>query len=149
MQYEAYQLVEPLLRGSHLAVERTVQPMMPKIKGDKNQIQEVFIALILNSYDSLKTNHTISITAHWAGQADLIEIIFADAAISDDERIFSKVSEPFFVIDNDKRKLQVSLPVIKEILDQHQGEIVELPGSGGKSKTFIIKLPVTRKLKEE
>ena len=74
-----------------------------------------------------------------------VSITMDGTAIFGGKNALSKVSESFFTIDSNQRKLQMGLSVIKEILGQHHGEILELPSSKGKGATFIIKLPVATK----
>ena len=138
-------LTEPLLRCSKVKIEKMIEPMMPPVLGDKDQIQEIIIALILYSVENVKERHVVIITAHSLKQANCIEILFFDSEIEVKKNILSRISEPFFTIDTSERELEVGLSVIREIVLHHKGEITQIPGTKGKGSTFIIQLPIATK----
>ena len=60
---QAVSVVQNQLSINHVKLERRVDKNLPKITADSNQIQQVFINLLVNANDAIgKTGGTITIT---------------------------------------------------------------------------------------
>jgi len=141
---DAFALTEPLLRGSGININKVYEPMLPLVFADKGQMQEVFVALLLNSIENSSKKRTITITVHYLKASQRIEVLFTDAAQTEKQDILRKLSDFFFVIDRSERGMRLGLSVVREIILRHKGEITVLPDVSGRGGTFIIQLPVAQ-----
>jgi len=118
---------------------------LPKILVDGNQLQEVFLNLIINAENSMVQAHhgeggKLTIATKMSG--DNIYVSFDDDGVGINKEGLDKIFNPFFTTMEPGKGTGLGLSISKGIIDRHGGEIsVESqPGSGA---AFVIKLPVT------
>ncbi|MFC2020358.1 histidine kinase N-terminal 7TM domain-containing protein [Chloroflexota bacterium] len=116
-----------------------------KALADGNQLQEVFLNLIINAENSMVQAHhgeggKLTITTETSG--DSIYISFGDDGVGINKENLGKIFDLFFTTMEPGKGTGLGLSISKGIISRHGGEIsVESkPGSGA---TFIIKLPIT------
>lgn len=117
----------------------------PVIRGDKNQLKQVFLNLINNAIYSMDGEGTLGITTGTRDGHVLISISDTGKGIPKDiqERIF----EPFFTTKSDKGT-GLGLSVSYKIIQSHRGRI-ELQSEENKGCRFTVVLPVDDEAKRE
>jgi signal transduction histidine kinase len=109
---------------------------------DSNQIQQVLINLIMNSYQALKScqkdNPLIKIVTKELNQ-DLIEIQIIDNGPGIPEEIQQQVWDPFFTTKPQGEGTGLGLGIVKNIIENHNGNIYFKSNPNG--TTFFIQLP--------
>ncbi|MFC1991456.1 histidine kinase N-terminal 7TM domain-containing protein [Chloroflexota bacterium] len=142
-------------RGNSLANNKidvilNLTSKLPKTLADGNQLQEVFLNLIINAENSIVQAHrgeggTLTITTETNG--DSIYISFTDNGIGINQENLNRIFYPFFTIMGSGKGTGLGLSISQRIMNMHGGEITaeSQPGSGA---TFIIKLPIAEANKE-
>jgi len=124
--------------GIELGVE--VDPELPVIQAVSGQLEQVLINLITNAVHAVESGGKVTVRAQTAGPAQvLLEVADSGPGVPEDDR--QKIFEPFFTTKSDGKGTGLGLPIVRNIIDQHGGEIsVGRSDLGGAS--FRVLLPI-------
>jgi len=130
-------LLSHQLKERGIRVTTGFSSKLPQILVVSSQLEQVFLNLILNSYDALPEGGEIRISARPV--RDTVEILFQDSGpgIPDDDR--SRIFEPFF--STKKSGTGLGLSVSYGIISAHGGNL-DLAPDRGKGACFRITLPI-------
>jgi len=140
------ELVASVIKRKDITVELILDDSIPEVAADAKQIQQVFINLITNSADAIKTKGTIVIKSYIEastkrGEGEYVVVSISDSGVGIPPEDLSKIFNPFFTRKADGTGL--GLPITQRILHQHSG-IIDVESSVGVGTTFYVKLPVPR-----
>ncbi|MFH2024607.1 MAG: PAS domain S-box protein [bacterium] len=138
----ALSLMKNQLSIQHVKLETNYGFNLPKIHGNMNQLQQVFMNLILNTCNAIKEQGLLRIQTQCIDQ--VISINFTDNGIGIPEKNLSIIFDPFFTTQPVGKGTGLGLSISYGIIRQHGGNI-EVESEPGKGATFSIKLPVYRK----
>jgi PAS domain S-box-containing protein len=123
-------------------------PPMPLIA---DQLEQVFVNILLNAVDAMNESkeplNKKEIIIESSVDDDYIIITFFDTGPGIKEENKSKIFEPFFTTKQRGKGTGLGLWVSYGIIKNFHGTI-ELESQVGKGTTFIIKLPINKKIKE-
>lgn len=140
---ETLKLAQNQIRLKGAAVKTSVPANLPKIYGDRQQLNQVFLNLILNALDAIDKSGRLSITAGTTSNYDFINIKFADNGSGIPAHILPSIFDPFFTTKPTRKGTGLGLSVSKGIIEEHGGNIrVESEVNVG--TTFFINLPIAR-----
>jgi signal transduction histidine kinase len=126
------------LRGRHIEVESLPTPDLPLVRGDANQILQVFFNLISNAVDALEEVGGGKLTIRtW--QSDLkIMVQFSDtgAGIKFPHQVF----DPFFTTKPVGKGTGLGLSICYGIMQEHGGRI-ECSNRPEGGATFLVEFP--------
>jgi signal transduction histidine kinase/FixJ family two-component response regulator len=127
-----------LFDQSGLALHLNIEPDL-RVYGNKDQLEQVVMNLILNAHDAMKRGNEMQI----GGQRINNEVIltFGDQGSGIPQDVIDKVFDPFFSTKPNGTGL--GLFVTFGIIQNHQGTI-DVQSEVGKGTTFTIKLPAHR-----
>jgi PAS domain S-box-containing protein len=111
----------------------------PRLKIDPDQIQQVFLNLILNARDAMPEGGELEISVKQANGH--VEMIFADTGQGIGAEIKDKVFDPFFSTKGPTKGTGLGLSICYSIIKDHGGTI-EIESEKEKGTRFIIKIPV-------
>ncbi len=116
---------------------------LPKIKANRQQIQQVIVNLCTNAIDSMPQGGTLTIRTReiTVGQKDFIKIGIADTGEGIPEDIRPKIFEPFFSTKEVGRGTGLGLSLVYEIVQKHDGQIT-VESQVGQGTVFHVLLPV-------
>jgi len=119
-----------------------VEPGLPEVEVDANQIKQVFVNLINNACQAIASDAPsgrIWISAKRA--QDVIAVSVTDSGPGIPEDVAARVFEPFFTTKPEGEGTGLGLSICQGILKEHGGRISleSRPGSGA---TFTVELPV-------
>lgn len=125
------------LPNAEVILEKSFEKNMPKIEGDLHQLQEVFLNLLVNAYQSMPNGGKIKIiTNNLDGHYAQIQIIDSGVGISAHQ--LKNIFMPFFTTK--KEGLGLGLSICHNIIKNHNGSI-ELKSQVNQGSSFTIKLP--------
>jgi signal transduction histidine kinase len=111
----------------------------PRLKIDPDQMQQVFLNLILNARDAMPDGGKLEISVKQSnGQ---VEMLFADTGQGIDAEVKEKVFDPFFSTKGPTKGTGLGLSICYSIIKDHGGTI-EIESEKDKGTRFIIKIPV-------
>ncbi|MGO9016240.1 MAG: ATP-binding protein [Dissulfurispiraceae bacterium] len=118
---------------------------IPKVNVDPNQIQQVFLNLLINAADAMEKKGKVTLATRLVenNAAKFVEFEIADTGSGIPEDILGKIFEPFFTTKPAGKGTGLGLAVSYGIIKKHEGTIFakSTPGSGA---SFYIHLPVPR-----
>jgi two-component system NtrC family sensor kinase len=112
---------------------------LPKVNGDANQLQQVFVNFSLNACEAMPEGGILSITTSEGDGKVLISI--ADTGCGIKEEHLGMIFEPFFTTKSVGKGTGLGLSVSYGIIGKHGGT-VEVESQEGKGTIFTITLPV-------
>jgi two-component system NtrC family sensor kinase len=132
-------LLDNEFRLRHIQVEKNLSPDLPPAFLDVNQIQQVFINLLINAAEAIQGEGRISVTSRLGSDDRSILTEIADNGCGIPAGNLSKIFEPFF--STKEKGTGLGLSVSFGIIENHQGriEVSSRPGSGTR---FSVILPV-------
>jgi signal transduction histidine kinase len=122
---------------------------LPLIRGDSEQLQQVFINLINNSLDAMPQGGQLIFTT--AVKDDEVEVRCRDTGEGIQDEIKKHVFEPFFTTKPRGQGSGLGLAVVQQILHEHGGSIVvanRLETGLEQGTEFQIRLPLAKSARE-
>lgn len=137
--HNALTLVQHELVGRPMQVNLDMQERMPRVVASQDQLQGVWINLILNAIDAIdKEAGVISISTRFTGTEFQVTIMDNGRGISADH--LAKVFEPFFTTKSPGRGTGLGLSVCMRVIRHHGGNIV-VESETGLWTRFTVSLP--------
>ncbi len=136
---DALSIIEEDLERSSILIIKNLDRDIKKVKGNREQIHEVFMNIFLNAQDAMKNGGVLTIKTyngiHKGIEKVFIEISDTGGGIPDD--ILSNIFKPFFTTKDMGTGLGLTLS--HRIITHHGGRI-DINNEHGKGVTFIISL---------
>ncbi len=123
-------------RGIDLSLEIGETPLM---KVNPDQIQQVFMNLIINALDAMPEGGKLWIQIKMEGEC--IAIVIRDSGHGIDEAVMEKIFDPFFSTKPLGRGTGLGLSICYGIIKEHNGTI-SVKSKRGEGTTFTISIPV-------
>ncbi len=134
------QLLEFRLQQKQVTLELHLQEDLPPIKADYHLIQEVFMNLLLNSYDAVKSGGRISIRTEQPDDQH-IGITVEDDGVGIPPEELPRIFDPFYTTKEPGEGTGLGLSVALGIVESHGGSI-QVRSEPGKGTQFYVLLPV-------
>ncbi len=134
-------LVERQSVFQNIRIAKNLDPQVPILLLDANQIQQVFMNILLNAADAMATGGTLTISSSQVPGDSFVQVKFSDAGCGIPEENINRIFDPFFTTKADKKGTGLGLAVSYGIIDRHRGRI-EVQSEIDRGTTFTIQLPV-------
>ncbi len=118
-----------------------LDPELPKTVADMQQLEQVFVNLIVNACDAMgeRTESVLEITTRRKG--DSMTIVFEDNGPGIPEELLEKIWDPFFTTKGVGKGTGLGLSISQGLIEDHGGRFrVENRAAGG--ACFTITLPI-------
>jgi two-component system NtrC family sensor kinase len=112
---------------------------IPDVLVDPDQIQQVFVNIILNAAEAMTKGGVLTITSATSPSGDYLVIRIADTGPGISEDVRERIFDPFYTTKEHGTGLGLSISY--GIVEQHGGTI-SVESCLGKGSTFLIHLPV-------
>ena len=136
------------LTDEGIKVNREYGPI-PEIKGNANELRQVFTNIILNARDAIKKTlddkkrqGEIKIRAYQEGRSLVVEVQDDGCGISPQD--IGKIFDPFFTTKDIGAGTGLGLSIGQRIIERHKGKI-EAQSKVGKGTTMRIELPIKKR----
>jgi two-component system sensor kinase FixL len=137
---EVITLVQTDADKRHVRLALDIGPALPPVHGDRVQLQQVLINLLLNAFDALDDNlqesPLITVSARPVGET--VEVAVSDNGPGIAEDNILHVFEPFF--SSKSNGLGMGLTISRDIIKAHGGWLCAKNNEAG-GATFTITLP--------
>ena len=132
-------ILENEFKINRVKLHKDLARNMPKTMLDGNQIEQVFINLIINSIQALPREGMISIRSSVNNEQEIVRVEISDNGPGIEGEALDKIFEPFF--STKAKGTGLGLSVSYGIIHNHQGQIRvdSTPGDGTK---FLIDIPL-------
>jgi signal transduction histidine kinase len=143
--HETVKLAHNQVRLSGVKLEVEVQPNLPRIHGDRKQLVQVFLNLLLNALQATPKNGRIELAAHSDGDPRFVCVRVSDNGSGIPPHLLASIFDPFFTTKNHSHGASgtgLGLSVSQGIVGRHGGNIT-VSSTVGAGSTFTVHLPVT------
>lgn len=139
---ETIQLAANQIRLSGIRIEFNATDNLPRVHGDAQQLQQVFLNLILNAMDASNKGGKIQIVVVPADEPNYLAVKVIDFGAGIPEHIKAAIFDPFFTTKAKGKGTGLGLSVSQGIVAKHGGRIL-VSSREGLGSTFSVILPIT------
>jgi signal transduction histidine kinase len=139
---EALQVIAKELADCSITVDTQLTSELPRIMGDKGQLQEVIVNLVQNSIDAMRTVSAKPRMLHVRTEPhgrDAIAISVEDTGPGIEQKTLSSVFDAF--VTTKTKGMGLGLAISQAIVERHDGRITAMSGVKGGARFEII-LPI-------
>jgi len=132
--------------GENYRLERKYLPDSPVVFGDPDQIEQVFLNLVMNAAHAMQLNPAHGVLT--VGTKMSTDGRFAIGYVKDNgcginEKDKERIFEPFFTTKMGGEGTGIGLSVVKEIVNKHHG-MINFESKENEGTTFEIYLPLSK-----
>jgi two-component system NtrC family sensor kinase len=131
-------LVEHRLDLGNIALRLELDRDLPQVRGDAGQLEQLFLALVMNAIEAMAQEGNLRITTSSSG-ADRVTVTVEDDGCGIPESILPQLFEPF-VTTKEARGVGLGLAVSRSVVERHHG-VISVKSAVGRGTTFTIELP--------
>jgi two-component system, NtrC family, sensor kinase len=138
---QSVSICEHLVERGGVTLGIEIDPALPVVRAISGQLEQVLINLITNAVHAVENGGRVMVRAQAEEPACVwLEVADSGPGIAEDDH--QKIFEPFFTTKPDGKGTGLGLPIVRNIVEQHHGEIrVSRSDLGGAA--FRVILPVT------
>ncbi|KAA3596128.1 MAG: response regulator [Calditrichaeota bacterium] len=137
---ECLVLTEKLLKMNNVAVSQDFPSQIPKVRGNKTKLEQVFMNIIQNAGQAMEgLGGELKIRCALNENKILIELSDTGPGIPDE--IQKSIFTPFFTTKAENKGTGLGLSISQSIISEHKGSI-ELESKIGVGTKFKIALPI-------
>ena len=133
------QMLELQRHDSRIRVETIVQPNLPRVVGNGNQLFQAFAQIVENALDALEEagGGSLQISAQHIGDEIVLQFSDSGTGIREPHRVF----DPFYTTKPIGKGTGLGLSAVYGVVQDHSGQITcqNKPGGGA---LFAVRLPV-------
>lgn len=130
--------MQPEFEKKSVAAELVLDPQLPKIPLDQEQIYQVLLNMVLNAIQAMPDGGKVILSTRVNPGNKSIELIVADNGMGMHEDKIDQIFTPFFTDKN--RGSGLGLAIAKNIIDKHEG-LIEVMSREGEGSRFTIIFP--------
>jgi PAS domain S-box-containing protein len=137
---QSVSICEHLVERGGVTLGIEVDPELPVVHAVAGQLEQVLINLITNAVHAVENGGRVVVRAQIDTPASvLLEVIDSGPGVPDEDR--DRIFEPFFTTKSDGKGTGLGLPIVRNIIDQHRGQItVTRSDLGGAAFRVILPL---------
>jgi signal transduction histidine kinase len=125
-----------------IRLRKNMDPDLPKVQCDFQQIQQALLNLMYNASDAMIDGGTLTVAANRkAGAERFLDVMVSDTGCGITEEDKEKIFDPFFTTKDQGKGVGLGLSVVYGIITRHNGTI-EVESEPGKGSTFKVSLPL-------
>ena len=121
-------------------VEVILEPGMPAVVGDRVQLQQLMLNLMLNALDAMETGGRLAVRTQRGRRADEVLVEVEDTGSGIPPGVRTKIFEPFYTTKPQGRGTGLGLSICYGIVEEHRGRI-EVDSQPGRGAAFRVFLP--------
>ena len=139
---DALSLLKHHQRFKRFQVVELLDPELPSLTGNAEQLTQVLMALMLNAMDAMEHGGQLTLRTsrdRLRSEEIVLEVQDTGIGIARDEQ--GKIFEPFYTTKPPGRGTGLGLSICYGIVEDHRGRI-EVDSAPGRGATFRVRLPV-------
>ena len=138
---EMFSLIEDHNLFKKISVKIDLDKEIPHLMGDKGQIEQVVLNLIINAAEAIREKGIIHIFTRYDQPNKYVVLSVQDSGIGIPEEIRHRIFEPFFTSKKPGRGTGLGLSITHGIVQRHRGTI-SIQSEVGSGTLFEVRLPV-------
>lgn len=122
----------------HVQVQFDRASNLPRVPGDRVQLQQVLINLTMNGIEAMRTvtDRPRVLNIKSAKQAEGVLVLIQDSGIGLDPKLVDRIFEPFFTTK--QQGIGIGLSISRSIIESHGGHLWAEPGAQGARFQFTL-----------
>jgi len=134
-----------LLTGvlKYMKVEKNYSQERAYIYGDRNLLEQVIRNLEINAAHAMQPGGRLTLTTRLEKNGEELLMEFQDTGHGIAEENLKKIFLPFFTTKSEGVGTGLGLPIVKDIIEQHNGYLT-LESQVGQGTTITVHLPVAK-----
>ncbi|MEW6262627.1 MAG: response regulator [Thermodesulfobacteriota bacterium] len=125
----------------NIRLEFSLDPDIPALEGDFNQLQQCVINLIFNAVDAMPEGGVLTLTGRHDRNRRLVSIAVTDTGPGIAPEHLPHVFEPFFTTKKEGYGVGLGLSTVFGIMNRHNAA-VRVESQPGQGAAFVLELPV-------
>jgi two-component system NtrC family sensor kinase len=141
---EALNLTQNQARINHIEIDEELDPDLPRLVIDADQMQQVAVNVIVNAIDAMPDGGSLTIRtrSHAEGGKQWAEFEISDTGCGIPEENLEHVFDPFFTTKPTGEGTGLGLAIAYGIVTQQDGQI-SISSKVGQGTSVTVRLPVT------
>ncbi len=131
----------------NIEIIRNFDETLPEIPVDIQQMNHVFMNIILNAAQAMDGKGRLSLRTSLIPDKEMVLLEISDTGPGISEEVMKHIFEPFFTTKEEGKGTGLGLSMVYGIVEDHGGK-VSVENNRGDGATFLIELPLQRKEKE-
>lgn len=137
---DALFLVKHHDRFKRIQLVRQLGDDLPEVLANREQLIQVFLALMLNAIDAMEGTGVLTVTTRLShDESGGVAVSFADTGMGIPREDLPKIFEPFFTTKQPGRGTGLGLSICYGIVQQHGG-VIRAESTMGQGSTFTVHL---------
>jgi len=129
---------------ANIEVKTLLSESLPEVKGDFNELQQVFLNIIVNARNAMPEGGKLVVTTDSTPGGDTVRVSFSDTGEGIRPENLEKIFDPFFTTREPGEGTGLGLSISYGIIKDHEGEI-HVESEPGAGSTFIVVLPAANR----
>ena len=135
-------LLENQTLFQNISVTRNLSNDIPHVRGDTQQVNHMFMNIILNAAQAMQGRGTLTVETYLADDGERVVIEIVDTGPGIPEDILPHIFEPIFTTKEEGEGTGIGLSLVYGIVESHEGRIRALNNTPCGTR-FIIELPLS------
>jgi C4-dicarboxylate-specific signal transduction histidine kinase len=137
-------LLDARIRKESDCLTLALPEVLPPVRGNVQQLEQVFINVIVNALESLPDrSHSVKITAGLDRSASRIIVRVEDQGTGMSDEVMAQISEPFFTTKAERGGTGLGLSISSSIVEKHGGRL-RFESNKSSGTTVSIYLPIVK-----
>jgi PAS domain S-box-containing protein len=132
----------------NIEIKKDLGENLPYINGDAQQLNHVFMNIILNAADAMDGSGTLYIKSGYSAANNSVRIEIGDTGEGIPQEVLPHIFEPFYTTKEQGKGTGLGLSMVYGIIESHGG-IIYAESTVGEGSTFHIELPAMKTLAED
>jgi two-component system NtrC family sensor kinase len=140
-------LLENQTLFQNIIIEKELDPALPLVYSDIQQLNHLFMNIILNAAQAMGGKGELNVKTSFLPETARVRIEIVDTGPGIPDHVLPHIFDPFFTTKQEGEGTGLGLSLVYGIVETHGGQIKARNVSGG-GAAFIIELPIQSKAEE-
>jgi signal transduction histidine kinase/DNA-binding NarL/FixJ family response regulator len=134
-----FSLARKHLQHQDIVLEESLKPNLPPVEADADELEQIFLNIILNAVEAMPQGGTLSISS-FVKENKYVGVSFEDTGVGIPSKDLPYIFEPFFSTKEKGTGLGLSISYM--LIERNNGKIT-VTSEVGRGTTFSVWLPAT------
>ena len=136
---QCIRVIEHRLELGNIALHLDLAAPLPLVRGDAGQLEQLLLALIMNSIDAMPHEGNLTIATSPAPGENVV-VSVADDGVGIPTDLLPRLFDPFVTTKEEGKGVGLGLAISRSIVERHHGQI-GVDSEPGRGTKFTITLP--------
>jgi len=127
----------------NIEIVKELDPNLPKVPSDIQQLNHVFMNIILNAAEAMEGTGRLTVQTLTSDDGEEMKIRISDTGPGIPPDIKHHIFDPFFTTKEEGKGTGLGLSMVYGIIEEHNGRI-HVSSEPGEGATFTLRLPLKR-----